>query len=143
MPRSPAKSLTSTAASPPDTNLDPPRDAEELRSAGGAPPVTIGNSQQPAATASINNAADQPFGYAPDLPSWCCFRVVASTSDRREQSVARVDYGSCPYCQLWPPRSAKKRNWVWTASSASAAPLASAESLSRILGVSDALLSHR
>jgi hypothetical protein len=27
MPRSPAKSLTSTAASPPDTSLDPPRDA--------------------------------------------------------------------------------------------------------------------
>ena len=36
MPGSPAKSLTSTAASPPDTSLDPPRDAEELRSAGGA-----------------------------------------------------------------------------------------------------------
>ena len=31
------ESLTSTAASPPDTSLDPPRDAEELRSAGGAP----------------------------------------------------------------------------------------------------------
>ena len=31
MPRSPAKSLTSTAASPPDTSLDPPRDAEEVR----------------------------------------------------------------------------------------------------------------
>ena len=30
MPRSPAKSLTSTAASPPDTSLDPPHDAEEL-----------------------------------------------------------------------------------------------------------------
>ena len=30
MPRSPAKSLTSTAASPPDTSLDPPRDAEEV-----------------------------------------------------------------------------------------------------------------
>ena len=28
MPRSPAKSLTSTAASPLDTSLDPPRDAE-------------------------------------------------------------------------------------------------------------------
>ncbi len=27
MPRSPAKSLTSTAASPSDTSLDPPRDA--------------------------------------------------------------------------------------------------------------------
>jgi hypothetical protein len=36
MPGSPAKSLTSTAASPPDTGLDPPRNAEELRSAGGA-----------------------------------------------------------------------------------------------------------
>jgi hypothetical protein len=34
MPRSPAKSLTSTAASPPDTSLDPPRDAEEVRPAG-------------------------------------------------------------------------------------------------------------
>jgi hypothetical protein len=33
MPRSPAKSLTSTAASPPDTSLDPPRDAEEVRPA--------------------------------------------------------------------------------------------------------------
>ena len=32
MPRSPAKSLTSTAASPPDTSLDPPRDADEVRS---------------------------------------------------------------------------------------------------------------
>ena len=32
MPRSPAKSLTSTAASPPDTSLDPPRDAEDARS---------------------------------------------------------------------------------------------------------------
>ncbi len=32
MPRSPAKSLTSMAASPPDTSLDPPRDAEEVRS---------------------------------------------------------------------------------------------------------------
>jgi hypothetical protein len=32
MPRSPAKSLTSTAASPPDTSLDPPRNAEEVRS---------------------------------------------------------------------------------------------------------------
>ena len=42
MPGSPAKSLTSTAASPPDTSLDPPRDAEELRSAGGAR-VTIGD----------------------------------------------------------------------------------------------------
>jgi hypothetical protein len=31
MPRSPAKPLTSTAASPPDTSLDPPRDAEEVR----------------------------------------------------------------------------------------------------------------
>jgi len=42
MPRSPAKSLTSTAASPPDTSLDPPRDAEELRSASGAQ-MTIGD----------------------------------------------------------------------------------------------------
>ncbi len=30
MPRSPAKSLTSTAASPPGTSLDPPRDAESV-----------------------------------------------------------------------------------------------------------------
>ena len=31
MPRSPAKFLTLTAAGPPDTSLDPPRDAEEVR----------------------------------------------------------------------------------------------------------------
>src|SRR2546430_1812412 len=33
----------------------------------------------------------------------------------------------------------EEANWVWTASSASAAPLANAESSSRILGVTDAL----
>ena len=32
-----SESVTSMAASPPDTSLDPPRDAEELRWAGGAP----------------------------------------------------------------------------------------------------------
>jgi hypothetical protein len=47
MPRLPAKSLISTAASPPDTSLDPPRDAEELRSAGGAP----GGHRRPTAAA--------------------------------------------------------------------------------------------
>jgi hypothetical protein len=48
MPGSPAKSLTSTAASPPDTSLDPPRGAEELRSAGGARVTTGDPSPLPA-----------------------------------------------------------------------------------------------
>jgi hypothetical protein len=53
MPRSPAKSLTSTVASPPDTSLDPPCDAEEVRSwrNGAWTPLLTGLASRPVTAA--------------------------------------------------------------------------------------------
>jgi hypothetical protein len=63
MPRSPARSLTSTAASPTDTSLDPPRDAEELRPAGARPFTRIGSYRGTGhATASGRSGPAGQFG---------------------------------------------------------------------------------
>ena len=72
MPRSPAKSLTSTAASPPDTSLDPPRDAEEVRSwrNGAWTPYS-----SPPSTPARSPAARAP---APARP--CCAACCSAAS---------------------------------------------------------------